>query len=75
MNTSDRLRRWAGWIFLAMVATLILMGYHFGNIRFAPLAAGFTILAALCLVDRGREPVRSDAIHPRRDSGVNRTGG
>ncbi|MBA3443763.1 MAG: hypothetical protein H0T58_02765 [Gemmatimonadales bacterium] len=72
MDRSDRIRRWAGWLCLGMVATLTSMGYHFGNIRFAPLAAGFAILAALCLVERRRAPMRSDGIHPRRDSGINR---
>ncbi len=73
MDRSDRIRRWAGWLCLGMVATLTSMGYHFGNIRFAPLAAGFAILAALCLVERRRATMRSDGIHPRRDSGINRT--
>jgi uncharacterized membrane protein len=75
MDLSVRMRRWAGWLCLGMVATLASMGYHFGNIRFAPLAAGFAILAVVCLLDRWWAPMRSDAIHPRRDSGVNRTGG
>ena len=50
MDSSDRIRRWAGWLCLGMVATLTSMGYHFGNIRFAPLAAGFAILAAVFLL-------------------------
>ena len=75
MEMSDRIRRWAGWLFLGTVASLVSMGYHFGNIRFAPVAAGFAILAALCLLEPGRSPMRSDAIHPRRDSGINRAGG
>jgi hypothetical protein len=72
MDLGDKTRRWAGWLCLGMVATLASMGYHFGNIRFVPLVAGFAILAALCRLERGRTPVRSDGIHPRRDSGVNR---
>jgi hypothetical protein len=52
-----------------------LLGYFFGNIRFAPLAAGFAILAAVCLVEREEEPLRTDGIHPRRDSGVSRASG
>ena len=75
MDRTDRIRRGAGWLCLGMVATLTSMGYHFGNIRFAPLAAGFAILAAVFLFERWRSPVRSDGIHPRRDSGVNRTSG
>jgi len=72
MVLGDRTRRWAGRLCLGMVATLASAGYHFGNIRFVPLVAGFAILAAVCLLERGRAPVRSDGIHPRRDSGVNR---
>lgn len=75
MDLSDRIRRWAGWLCLATVATLASMGYHFGNIRFAPLAAGFAILAAVCLLDRWRTPMRSDGIHPGRNSGINRASG
>ena len=75
MESSDRIRRWAGWLCLGTVATLTSMGYHFGNIRFAPLAAGFAILAALCLSERWRAPVRSDGIHPGTDSGSNRASG
>jgi hypothetical protein len=75
MEMSDRIRRWAGWLCLATVATLVVMGYHFGNIRFAPVAAGFAILAAVCLLERGRSPMRSDAIQPRRDSGIHRASG
>jgi hypothetical protein len=54
---------------------MAFMGYLFGNIRFAPLAAGFAILAAVCLVERGEEPMRTNGIHPRRDSGVSRASG
>ncbi len=72
MDLRDRTRRWGGWLCLALVATLASMGYHFGNIRFAPLVVGFAILAAVCLLVRGRTPVRSNGIYPRRDSGINR---
>jgi hypothetical protein len=75
MDLGDRIRRWAGWMCLGLVAALALMGYHFGNIRFAPLVAGFAILAAVCLLERGRTSMRSDGIHPRRDSGINRASG
>ena len=75
MELSDRIRRWTGWLCLGMVATLTSMGYHFGNIRFAPLVAGFAILAAVCLIERGRAPMRSDGIHPRRDSGISPASG
>ena len=75
MDSSDRMRRWAGWLCLVLVATLTLLGYHFGNIRFAPVAAGFAILAVLCLADGRRAPMRSNGIHPRTDSGVDRASG
>ena len=75
MDLGDRMRRWAGWLCLGMVATLGAMGYHFGNIRFVPLVAGFAILAGVCRLEPGRAPMRSDGIHPRRDSGVNRASG
>jgi len=68
----DKLWRWAGWMCVSVVAALTSMGYHFGNIRFAPLAAGFAILAGVCWLDRGQTPVRSDGIHSRANSGVNR---
>ncbi len=75
MELSDKIRRWTGWLCLGMVATLALMGYYFGNIRFAPLAGGFAILAAVCLVEREQAPMRTDGFHPRRDSGVSRASG
>ena len=75
MELSDRIRRWIGWLCLAMVATLVSMGYYFKNIRFAPLGAGFAILAAVCLIERDRAPMRTDGLHPRRDSGISRASG
>jgi hypothetical protein len=75
MDFLDTARRWIGWLCLGMVATMAFMGYLFGNIRFAPLAAGFAILAAVCLIERGSAPMRTDGIHPRRDSGVNPASG
>jgi len=75
MELSDRIRRCTGWLCLAVVATLASMGYYFGNIRFAPLGAGFAILAAVCLIERQQAPMRTDGIHPRRDSGVSRASG
>jgi hypothetical protein len=74
MEVLDAVRRWAGWMFLGIVAVLISMGYHFGNVRFIPLAAGFAILAAVCFLDRGRQQVRSgNGVHSRPDSGIHRT--
>lgn len=72
MDLSAAMLRWAGWLCVCTVAILTFMGYHFGNIRFAPVAAGFAILAAVCWLDRGPAPMRSDGIHPRRDSGIDR---
>ena len=73
MELLDTVRRWAGWMFLAVVAGLASMGYHFGNVRFVPLAAGFAILAAVCFADRGRQQVRSgNGVHARADSGIRR---
>ena len=75
MEVSDKIRRWTGWLCLGMMATMVFLGSLFGNIRFAPLAAGFAILAAVCLVERGQESTRTHGIHPRRDSGVSRASG
>jgi hypothetical protein len=73
MDLLDTVRRWAGWSFLAVVAALISMGYHFHNVRFVPLAAGFAILAVVCFLDRGRQQVRSgNGVYSRTDSGVHR---
>jgi hypothetical protein len=61
----EDLQRWAGRACLLLVGVLGLMGYHFANVRFLPLVAGFAILAGLCYGIQG-EP---DAPHPLRDSG------
>jgi hypothetical protein len=70
MSLTDRLRRVAGWFCLGLAAMFCLLGYYFGNIRFAPLAGGFMILAAVALIERGEEQAKSNAIHPGADSGV-----
>jgi hypothetical protein len=70
VSLSDRLRRVAGWFCLGLVAMFCLLGYYFGNIRFAPLAGGFMILAAVALIERGEEQAETNAIHPGADSGV-----
>jgi hypothetical protein len=73
MDFLDSVRRWAGWMFLGLVAALASMGYHFENVRFVPLAAGFAILSAVCFLDRGRQQVRStNGVHPGADSGIHR---
>jgi hypothetical protein len=38
---------WAGRVCAGLVALLAMLGYYFGNVRFAPVAAGFAILAVL----------------------------
>jgi hypothetical protein len=75
MCLSDRLRCLAGWLCLGLVALFCLLGYYFGNIRFAPLAGGFLILGAVALIEQGEEQSESNAIHPGADSGVGRAGG
>jgi hypothetical protein len=74
MGVGDRLRRWAGWFCLGVVAMCVLLGYYFGNIRFAPLAGGFLILSAVFLIERDADPVQTNAVHAGADSGVGRAG-
>jgi hypothetical protein len=75
VGSNDKLRRWAGWICLGFVAVFCLLGYYFRNVRFAPIAGGFLILSAVCLIECGRGQVRSNAIHTGTDSGIGRAGG
>jgi hypothetical protein len=75
MGYADSIRRWAGWSCIALVAALASMSYHFGNVRFLPVAAGFAILAAVCLIDWGSDQVRSNGIHSGANSGVGRASG
>ena len=70
MGFGERLRRLVGWLCLGLVAVLVLLGYYFGNIRFAPLAGGFLILSAVCLIERAEEPIEHHAIHPGADTRV-----
>jgi hypothetical protein len=57
---SNELQLWAGRLCLGLGAGLGWLGYHFANIRFLPVAAGFSILAAVCYFWRQRpEPSRS----------------
>jgi len=74
MTVKYRLQRLAGWVCLGFVALFCLLGYYFGNIRFAPLAGGFAILAAIGLIEQGAEQAESNAIYPRADSGVGGAG-
>jgi hypothetical protein len=75
MGIGEKLRRVAGWICLGMVALFVLLGYYFGNIRFAPLAGGFLILSAVFLIELAPEQMEPNGIHAGTDSGVDRAGG
>jgi hypothetical protein len=75
MGISEKLRRLAGWFCLGLVATFVLLGYYFGNIRFGPLAGGFLILSAVFLIERAPEHVESHGVHPRTNPRIDRTGG
>jgi fatty acid desaturase len=73
MGLGEKLRRLAGWCCLGLVAIFVLLGYFFGNIRFAPLAAGFLILSAVFLIELAPEHAQTNGIHPGTNSRVNRT--
>ena len=75
MGIGEKLRRVAGWFCLGLVAVFVLLGYFFGNIRFAPIAGGFLILSAVFLIERAPEQMEAHGVHPRKDSRVNRTSG
>jgi hypothetical protein len=47
MGPSIDLQIWAGRFCLALVGLLAMMGFHFANVRFIPVAAGFAILAGV----------------------------
>jgi hypothetical protein len=60
MFPNEDLQRWAGRTCLLLGMTLGIMGYHFANVRFIPLVAGFGILAGVCYGGRGAaNPIRS----------------
>ena len=65
MYASEELQRWAGRTCLLLVVCLGMMGYHFANVRFLPVIAGFAILAAICYLPRGV----SNEVRSLRDSG------
>jgi hypothetical protein len=52
MVANEELQRWAGRLCLLLVAALGMMGYHWANVRFLPLMAGFAILAGVCYARR-----------------------
>ena len=65
MFANEDLQRWAGRACLLLVGVLGMLGYHFANVRFLPLVAGFAILAGVCYSGLDE----SDARRPLRDSG------
>jgi hypothetical protein len=70
MGSGEKLRRWAGWFCLGVVALFALLGYYFRNVRFTPVAGGFLILSAVFLIERGKEQAERHGIHPGPDTGV-----
>jgi hypothetical protein len=52
MLASEDLQRWAGRLCLTLVAAFGMMGYHWANVRFIPLMAGFAIFAGVCYAPR-----------------------
>jgi hypothetical protein len=65
MYGSGELQRWAGRICLLLVAVFGMLGFHYANVRFVPLMAGFAIMAGVCYLPRGA-PHEARSI---RDSG------
>ncbi|HEY7634235.1 MAG TPA: hypothetical protein VH763_01700 [Gemmatimonadales bacterium] len=59
MARSSELQVWAGRVCLGSVLALGAMGFHYGNIRFLPVALGCAILAALCYGVIGRSSVET----------------
>jgi len=70
MSSGEKLRRWAGWFCLGVVALFALLGYYFRNVRFTPVAGGFLILSAVFLIERGKGQVERNVIHPGADTGL-----
>jgi len=62
MGSSVDLRTWAARLCLGLVCALSLMGFHFGNVRFAPLIAGFAILAGVFYTWRTEPAVPSRSL-------------
>jgi hypothetical protein len=67
MFPNEDLQRWAGRTCLLLVGALGMLGYHFANIRFLPIAAGIAILAGLCYGRRSElgpaRPLRRSGQH------------
>lgn len=47
MGPGMELQRWAARVCAGLVVMLAMLGYHYANVRFAPVAVGFAILAGL----------------------------
>ena len=69
MGSSLDLQMWAARLCVGFVCALSLMGFHFGKVRFAPVAAGFAILAGVLYTWR-TEPVAPT--HSLANSGSHR---
>jgi hypothetical protein len=67
MGYGETVRRRAGWACVGLVAVLITMGYHFANVRFVPMAAGFAILAGLFLLAHPADEMTTNAIQSGPD--------
>jgi hypothetical protein len=67
MGSREKLRCWAGWFCLGVVALFAFLGYYFRNVRFTPVAGGFLILSAVFLVERSKEQAERHAIQPGAD--------
>jgi hypothetical protein len=52
MYFTEDLQRLAGRTCLMVVGGLGMMGYHYANVRFLPLMAGFAIFAGVCYFGR-----------------------
>lgn len=68
MSFNEDLQRLAGRFCLLIVGALGMMGYHFANVRFLPVMAGFAILAGVCFTARAgsaaARPLRPSGQHP-----------
>ncbi len=65
---SDDLNRWAERLCLTLVGALGLLGLHYANIRFLPIAVGFAVIGGVCRFGRGFDRGRSRAARSLTDS-------
>jgi hypothetical protein len=68
MARNDGFSLWAARLCLGAVAALGVLGMYYGNVRFAPIAAGFGILAAVCYAERRGRRLRLGSSPVRRPS-------